>query len=181
MKTFIETLFEAAVAANSPVIPINNCDTVVLTGPTRLASQNPEAFKSLAMTALQGYSAKAVLKNGNGAPATITQQHAAGTYCVALIVTICGAPQAFRRMPILLEVSYTSGAAATNVVVYPKDTRCQALVITCQDNGGIGQVARGERPQVVHTHVAGDGFAANEWGLASEIVTLRDFTSRASN
>jgi len=71
MKTFIEGLFEAAVAANSPVIPVaGSCETVITgTGSTRLSSENPEAFKSLAMTALQGYSAKVIGSAGAGSTA----------------------------------------------------------------------------------------------------------------
>jgi len=127
MKTFIEGLFEAAVAANSPVIPVGGtCETVITgTGSTRLSSENPEAFKSLAMTALQGYSAKVIGSAGAGSVAgliglqmslggTVTGNNrvdANTTKAVGLLVTLTGARNTQRLFGYRFDFAFSNANA----------------------------------------------------------------------
>lgn len=178
MKTMIEQLFEQAVRSNSPILPVeNSCDTLVITGPTRLATVNPDAFVSLAVTALAGYSTKEISQNSIGAPANTTIALSAGQRSVGVLVTVSGNFNTFRRQ---VEIFTVSATGASNLVIacYPRFQRCQFLVVLVQDNGGVGQVAAGTQPTVAWTIASNPGHVANEFAFSVESINLRDFVSR---
>lgn len=177
-KTYIEEAFERACSNNATVLPLDNsCDAVVVSGPLRLAEGNPAQMVGLAVTALQGYSTKAILQAGIGAPADQTITHAAGSKAVAVLVTIAGAPNVFRRAPVLITLAGT-GISSVKVAVYPRTTRCQLLMICVTDNGGSGQIAAATAPSLGWLTADHPGAVANEYALSAEIVNMRDFTSR---
>lgn len=184
-KTYIETKFEECVDANSTVLPLDqSCDLVITSGPTRLANNNPAAFIGLAITALGGYSAKAVVSGSVAAtPANFNVDQAATAKAVGLVVTISGAQNTFRRMAQTLTISAVTAGTATpsTVVCYPRKTRCQFLYIFTQDNGGVGQVAVATQPRIAWLVADHSGTVASELVISSEIITVRDFTSRQQN
>lgn len=179
MKTYIEEAFERACKSNATVLPLDNsCDVVVLTGPLRLAQGDPAQMIGLAVTSLGGYASKEIIQAGIGAPANQTLTHTAGSKSVAQLWTISGAPNVYRRAPVLLELSGT-GIATIKMAVYPRTTRCQLLVMCVTDNGGNGQTAVATTPVLKWLTADHPGAVANEYALASELVNMRDFTSRS--
>lgn len=182
-QTFIEALLDQCVALNTVVLPVNqSCDLTIISGPQRLAPISQAEMRALAQTALNGYSLKFVKRDAVDAldPLTVDKTLAPGATVrvIAFLVTIAGAANTFRRGPITLRIT-GDGATPYDVVVYPKDTRCQFLALTVSNNGNNGQITAALNPSVFYDASEHPGTIASEFVIAAETVNMRDFTPRS--
>lgn len=180
--TFLEALLTQAVALNSVVLPVSaSCDVMIVSGPQRMANQSPQEVRALAQTSLNGYSTKVVVRDAVDAATPLTTDKTlafgSGVRAIGSLVTIAGAQNTFRRGSILLDFSGT-GVANVSVVVYPKDYRCQFLILHVTDNGNVGQIAASDNYTMFYDASDHPGTVASEFVMVMESLNMRDFTSR---
>lgn len=188
-QTYIEKLISQACERNTPVLPVDNSQVVITQGPIRLANRNPAALVDLAKNVLQGSASKEIKSLGIAAtPADAALLHTTTVRACGLLLRIAGAPNTFRRGPVSLKVlqsgtavasgKVTNGVAITTFTIYPAAADSLVFVLLTNDNGGVGQVAAPTGIGVEWELDDHPGTTASEYVVSSEVITLRDFTTR---
>lgn len=188
MQTYVERQMVEACARNTPVLPTDNSQVVVITGPVRLAHKNPAALAELARNAVLGHSTKEIKKLGIGAPASGTMQFTSTLRQCGNLIRVSGAPNTFRRAPVTISVWRNvttlaaglpdSGSLICKFTVYPAASDAQVLVLFTNDNGGVGQITADTGVAVSYSTADNSGDTASEYAISAESINARDFVTR---
>lgn len=183
--------FQTCVLENVTAIGNGRSVPVILSGPLRLTSSNPQAAETLAITALAGSSTKekkigyfACVAAGT-APADTVITLTAGIKAVGLMIRCSGTNTGWGRAPVVVQIAGTGMTTMKVAIESSEDAPvAEAFVLLVTDNGGPGQISAPSGITVTIPTLDNAGVAAlgtvpagatTAFAVAVEPVTTRDF------